>query len=101
MVVAVDPTTGSHTPLVRGLNSAIDVMPVKSKGNTSLLTLEFSSEMLNGAPGRIRLYRTPTATPVTLANCLVTPTSMAQDKASGQIYIVEIFTGLVKRMTLP
>ena len=101
MVVAVNPTTGSQTLLVRGLNSAIDVMPVKSKGNTSLLTLEFSSDMLNGAPGRIRLYRSPTATPVTLANCLVTPTSMAQDKASGQIYIVEIFTGLVKRMTLP
>lgn len=101
LVIAVDPATGNQTPLVTGLTSAIDVMPVKSKGNTSLLTLEFSSDMLNSAPGRLRLYPTPTATPVTLASCLITPTSMAQDKASGQIYVVEIFTGRVMRMTLP
>jgi hypothetical protein len=101
MVVAVDPATGSQTPLIRGLNSAIDVLPVKSKGNTALLTLEFSTSMLDSAPGRLRILATPTSTPVTLADCPITPTSMAQDKASGQIYIVEIFTGLVKKMTLP
>jgi hypothetical protein len=100
-VVVVDPKTGNQTPLITGLWSAIDVMPVRIKGKASLLTLEFSTDMLNGDPGRLSLYTTPTAAPVTLANCLITPTSMAQDKASGQIYFVEIFTGLVKRMTLP
>jgi hypothetical protein len=100
-VVVVDPKTGNQTPLITGLWSAIDVMPVKIKGKASLLTLEFSTNMLAGDPGRLRLYSTPTAGPVTLANCLITPTSMAQDKASGQVYFVEIFTGLVKRMTLP
>jgi hypothetical protein len=98
-VIVVDPITGSQTPLVTGLSSAIDVMPVKSKGNLSLLTLEFSSDMLNGTPGTLKLFATPTSEPTTVPICLITPTSMAQDK-SGKIYITEIFTGSIRSVTL-
>ncbi len=100
-VVLVDPATGNQTPFVTGLTSAIDVMPVKTNANSPLLTLEFSTDMLGGLPGRLRLYNSPTATPSTIASCLITPTSMTQDKATGQIYITEIFTGRVVRVSLP
>jgi len=99
-VVLVDPATGNQTPFVTGLTSAIDVMPIKSKANTALLTLEFSTDMLVPLPGRLSLYSSPSAVPSVVSSCLNTPTSMAQDK-DGQVYIVEIFTGRLLRVNLP
>jgi hypothetical protein len=75
-------------------------MPIKSKANTALLTLEFSTDMLVPLPGRLSLYSSPSAVPSVVSSCLNTPTSMAQDK-DGQVYIVEIFTGRLLRVNLP
>lgn len=54
--------------------------------------------MLQNAPGRLRLYDSATATPVTLAAPLVGPTGLARDPKSGDLFITSIFTGLVYRV---
>lgn len=93
-VRTVDIGTGTNSPFITGLTSAIDVLPVEGGG---YLTLEFSTDMLNPAAlGRLRSYADAAATPVVIANCLVTPTNMEQD--TNNIYITEIFTGRVMKI---
>jgi hypothetical protein len=73
-------------------------------GAASVLTLEFSADMLaqpQPAPGRIKFYPSRTAAPVVIADCLITPTSMARDVTNGNLYVTEIFTGRVMRVVLP
>ena len=64
-------------------------------------TLEFSTNMLaqpSAAPGRLSLYERPTATPVVIAAPLISPTSIARDRSTGDIFITSIFTGQVLRV---
>jgi len=102
-VLAIDPVTGNQTPFISGITAAIDMAPVMRKGNLSVLTLEFSTNMLlpQPAPGRLSIYRLPFTTRAVVADCLITPTSMAIDKDSRFAYITEIFTGRVIKVTLP
>ena len=46
-------------------------------------TLEFSTNRLMGAPGRLRFYATPEAAPVNVLSTLITPTSMTRDDDTG------------------
>lgn len=96
-VQLVDVETGSSASFISGLTSAIDVLQANGGG---FLTLEFSTDMLNpAAAGRLSFYGSPTGTPAVLANCLITPTSMIQDERTGNIYVTEIFTGRVMKVT--
>lgn len=101
--LAIDPVTGTQTTLITGLTAAIDMTPVKHQGRLALLTLEFSTNMLlpQPAPGRLSIYQPPYSTPSVVAECLITPTSMALDKANSHAYVTEIFTGRVIKVTLP
>lgn len=95
-VSAVDIATGANTPFITGLTSAIDVL---AEGNGEFLTLEFTGNMLApGTPGRLSRYATATATPVVIANCLITPTSMVEQEQTGDIFVTEIFTGRVMKI---
>lgn len=100
----VNTATGKASTFIGGLTSAIDVTPIRRNGTTSILTLEFSADMLaqpQALPGRLKLYANRTATPSVIADCLITPTSMAKDVSNGSVYVTEIFTGRVMRVTLP
>ena len=96
-VRTVDPDAGTNAPFITGLTSAIDVLPVRvSRCATAFLTLEFSADQLApGLPGRMRYFASPTATPSVVADCLITPTSMARDARTGKVYVTEISTGRV------
>jgi hypothetical protein len=97
----VDPDTGEQAVLITGLTSAIDVLPLDSGG---LLTLEFSLDMAAPAPqppGRLQWFEDPDAAPVVLSNTLITPTSVEYDEKSRAIYITEIFTGRILKISLP
>lgn len=100
-VRTVDPNSGLSAPFITGLTSAIDVLPVKvSRCATGFLTLEFSADMLiPGVPGRMRYFSSPAAAPTVVADCLITPTSMARDGRTGTIYVSEISTGRVMKIT--
>lgn len=96
-VRAVDIATGTNAPFITGLTSAIDVLP---EGDGGFLTLEFSTNMLApGTPGRLSFYASPAATPVVIANCLITPTSMAKAPEAADVFVTEIFTGRVMKIT--
>jgi hypothetical protein len=100
-VVRVDPNTGSVTPLITGLASAIDVLPVKTKNATSYLTLEISVDLLADAPGRLQRFATPAGPGTPIATCapLIGPTNMVRDDKTGTLYITSIFTGSIIQIT--
>lgn len=92
-VMKVNPSTGAATPLITGLTSAIDVLPVKEKGKTSYLTLEISTNLLAGDPGRLQNFATAAGPGAVVSNCLISPSSMV--RVDGNLYITEIFTGRI------
>jgi len=98
-VQSVDPITGAHGPLITGLTSAIDVLPLDEGG---FLTLEFTADMLAGVPpppGRLKWFETPSSSPVLISNGLFTPTRLELDPKSGSVYITEIFAGKIVKVT--
>ena len=91
-VSRIDLTSGAVAPLITGLTMAIDVLDE----DDGLYVLEFSTNFLADPPGAGRLLRfdDPSGEPVVVADCLVSPTSMARDR-SGAFYVAQIFTGQI------
>jgi hypothetical protein len=92
----VNIATGENTTYISGLTSAIDVQPLGEGDSDPLLVLEFSTNMTQSAPGRLRLVNAAGAS-TTIAEGLPTPTSIAADPRSGDIFIAHIFPGLITR----
>lgn len=93
---------GANEPFIKGLSSAVDVLPATAaNGQDQFFTLEFSTNMLANAPGQLSRFDQNGGGQVVLASNLTTPTSLAQDTASGDLFITEIFTGLIKRVHIP
>ncbi len=96
-----DLDTNMDSQLIGGLTTAIDVLPVNDGNmNNSFYTLEFSTNMLMGAPGRLQRFVLPNA-PTVISNTLVSPTSMAKHPANGNLLVTEIFTGRIMRISIP
>lgn len=96
-----DLDTGTDSQLIGGLTTAIDVLPVNdTNSNTSYYTLEFSTNMLAGAPGRLQRFDLPNA-PTVISNSLISPTSMARHPSNGDLLVTEIFTGRIMRISIP
>jgi hypothetical protein len=91
VVEQVDPLTGAHAPIITGLKTAIDVVPVRERGETSYLVLQHVS----GAPGPPALsgpgilFHVGTSAQ-TVANCFTRATSMALDEKTETVYILEL-----------
>ena len=89
----------SQTPFIGGLTSAIDVLPVKGpQGQDQFYTLEFSTDMLANAPGRLQFFSSPGAAPVVVAGGLISPISLARDEQTNTLYVSSIFTGTVVKV---
>jgi hypothetical protein len=93
----VNIATGANEAYIPGLTSAIDVQPLGDTAADSLLVLEFSTNMTQSAPGRLRMI-TAAGVSTTIAEGLPTPTGMAVDRRSGEIFISHIFPGLITRV---
>jgi hypothetical protein len=93
----INASTGANETLVSGLTTAIDVAPFGSGANDPLLVLEYSTAMLQQAPGRLRLM-TPSGTSTLIAEGLPAPTSMAVDATTGEVFITHIFPGFITRV---
>lgn len=85
---------------ISGLSSAIDIVPVTNDSNTSFYTLEFSTNLQVGEPGRIQRFDSIDGSLSVIANNLTSPTSLAVHPEGG-LLVTEIFTGRVVRVTLP
>ncbi|HEX8188040.1 MAG TPA: ScyD/ScyE family protein, partial [Pyrinomonadaceae bacterium] len=122
-VLQVDAVGEEYSPLINGLTAGIDVLPVRvppadqgpplaSKkgagdgqgvpgvGQAHFFVLSVSDNLSQGAPGRLLLYDSAAAAPVTLAAPLVGPTCVARDPKGGDLFITSIFTGLVYRVSV-
>ncbi|MDQ3817689.1 MAG: ScyD/ScyE family protein [Acidobacteriota bacterium] len=97
-VRSVDVAAGTSSTFIGGRSSAIDVVEGKKGANTQYYVLEFSTNFLAGAPGQLLLFQSPTAAPAVVASGLISPSGMARDPVSGDIYITEIFTGRIIRV---
>ncbi|HEX6624792.1 MAG TPA: ScyD/ScyE family protein, partial [Pyrinomonadaceae bacterium] len=96
VVEQIDPQTGEHAPLIGGLKTAIDVLPITEGGDTDHLVLQHASlGPFFGSPGVLLRFETPESSPTVLANCLNRPTSMALDEKTGTLYVTELLTGRV------
>jgi hypothetical protein len=93
----------ANEPFIGGLSSAIDVLPAKNSLNQDVFfTLEFSTAMLvANTPGRLSRFDQPDGAPLVLLTNLVSPTSLAQDPVSGNLFVTEIFTGRIIRVQVP
>jgi hypothetical protein len=47
----------------------------------------------------LKLFTSPTAEPIILAENLITPTSFARDPETGDIFVTEIFPGRIIRVS--
>jgi hypothetical protein len=99
-VQIVDRQTGTSRPLIRGLQTAIDVMPV-TRGRGLFYVLEFSSNMMTRAPGRVLRFDAPDAAPLVMAAGLPSPTSMAIDPATGDLLVTDLRGGRLLLVQLP
>ncbi|MGH9673175.1 MAG: ScyD/ScyE family protein [Bryobacteraceae bacterium] len=98
-VEVFDPATKSLTPFFTGLSTPIDVAHSSVNGRLRMLVLEFSADLLGDLPGRLRLYDSPQS--AFLSESLITPTAMAFDAASGEIFITEYGPGRIVRVRAP
>lgn len=102
-VKAVSLKDGSHETLIPGLTSAIDVM--KAGGDDfagkglGYYTLEFSSNQLASAPGRIKYFGSAQAPGTVVVPVLITPTSMTRDDRTGDVFVTEMFTSRVVKVS--
>ncbi len=86
---------GEDETFIPNLTSAIDVLQADEN---AFFTLEFSANQLANQPGRLKFYSSPNAAPVTVTANLISPTSMARDQFTGDIFVAEIFTGRIIRV---
>jgi hypothetical protein len=89
-VQTIDPLTGDQAPLITGLKTAIDVLPILDGDGVRYLVLQHtSSGFFFGSPGSLLGFGTPSDPPVIIADCLTLPTSMALDEKTGVLYVTE------------
>jgi hypothetical protein len=93
--VSMDGTV--NEPLVGGLTSALDLVPLGSSPESSIALVEFSTNQLGGAPGRLSVV-SPVADRVVLADGLVTPTGLAVDQTTGEIFVTLLGPGIIARI---
>ncbi len=109
-VRSVNMKDGTTSGLIPNLTSAIDVVRVGDESDfsagdddtgSSYYTLEFSTNQLAQAPGRLRYFSSQSATPVDLGVLLITPTAMARNADNGNIFITNTAPGTITKVVLP
>jgi hypothetical protein len=99
-VLLVDPVTGATAPFISWLNSAIDIVyrPRGNGGRPQFFLLEYSSNFLAGAPGRVLVFNDPVGT--VLVEGLNAPTSLALDSTAGKLYIASRTDGKIMQVSV-
>ncbi|HUP25105.1 MAG TPA: ScyD/ScyE family protein [Thermoanaerobaculia bacterium] len=92
----VDAETGAVTPFISGLTTVTDVLQI---GDVTYV-LEFSTNFLARAPGRILRFETPSATPTVVAGGLIGAAGLAYEPSRHELLVSEAFTGRIVRVPL-
>lgn len=96
----VNRDTGATTRIAQGLQTAIDVLPLDSTSGMAYV-LEYSRDFLNGGPGRLLQVDTTRGTSLVLAEPFATPTSMARDTHTGDLFVTEFSANRIVRVLVP
>jgi len=97
-VYLVEPKTGTATPFITNLTSAIDVATITQGLNRPVFfTLEYSTNQLAGMLGRVTRY--DTAQGKVIADGLAGPTNLAYDAASQTLYVLSHDDGTVLKVS--
>jgi hypothetical protein len=96
----VNRTTGAVARIAGGLQTAVDVLPINADATLSYV-IEYSTNFLAGAPGRLLQVDATRGTTLVLATGLLRPTNMAKDLRSGDLYVTEYGGGRVVRVLVP
>jgi hypothetical protein len=96
---SVNAQNGAQTAFIGNRTTAVDVIGGRLRGSTYVL--EFSTNLLGQAPGQLLYFQTPNSAPTVLAAGLISPSGMGRDPVTGTIYVAEIFTGRIIRVTIP
>jgi hypothetical protein len=90
-VERIDPLTGSDTPFITGLKTAIDIIPITGQRETNYLVLQHASVgPFFGGPGLVLRFNSPAGPPTLIANCLTRPSSMTLDNKTNTLYVSEL-----------
>jgi hypothetical protein len=98
-VMVVDPVSGKADVLVDGLTNSIDITwRTRFFGGVDFYILEFSTDLLNNKPGRLKLVNAGQTTVV--ADNLPGPSSMVLDPTASKLYIATK-SGTIMTLDLP
>jgi hypothetical protein len=95
-VLLLDPATGAFTPFITGLTVATDVL----EANGAIFVLEFSTNFLGMAPGRVLRFTAPNAAPTVVVGGLISPSAFEYDPFRNELLVSETFTGRIVRVPL-
>lgn len=98
-VARVDPSTGSPTTILSGRTSATDVFATDT-APAKYFVLEFSTNMNAGAPGQLLFFDTATSAPMIVGAPLITPTSIALDALTREVFVTEFGPGRIRRVSV-
>jgi hypothetical protein len=99
-VQVIDRFAGTSRTLISGLQTAIDTAPSASpEGQTYVL--EYSRSFLTGGAGRLLRFDSATGRPIVITDTLATPTSVAIDPRSGDLWVSELRAGRIVRVLAP
>ena len=89
-VQEIDIATATQSVLIGNRKTAIDVIALDEDGDVDYLVLQHASTgLFFGSPGLVLRFEDPTASPTTIKNCLVRPTSMTFNSKTGTLYVTE------------
>jgi hypothetical protein len=94
-VVAIDPLTGTTTPFITGLKTAVDILVVREFGDTDYLVLQHTSGVGPPflppflRPGLLLSFEGPSDPPTLIADCFTRPTAMTLDEKTGTLYVTD------------
>lgn len=95
----IDLESGEESQFIGGLTTAIDVLPVANGFCHSFYTLEISTNLSGGAPGRLQRFNSPGGVPTVISSTLISPTSLARHPPSGDLLVTETFPGRITRIS--
>lgn len=99
-VLRVSRATGAVTTVATGLQTAVDVLPL---GGTTdqFYVVEYSGNFLVGGPGRVVRVDAARGTKLVMADNLRTPTHLAVDTHTGDLFVTENSGGRILRILVP
>ncbi|MGE0363900.1 MAG: ScyD/ScyE family protein [Vicinamibacterales bacterium] len=99
-LLRVSRATGAVTTVVTGLQTAVDVLPLAGTAD-QYYVVEYSSSFLTGGPGRVLRVDATRGTRLVMAEGLRTPTHLAPDTRTGDLFVTDNAGGRILRVLVP